>query len=263
MTKTPSSEVYSKEYFLSDRCDGYKEFLNNKSLSYIKKKQLKILSPKEGEMILDIGCGRGEVLYNCEEKGAVVFGIDYSKDALEISKETLSNVKKSCLCCSLASPIPFKSDMFDKILIGDVIEHLTPEDTENCIKEISRILKKDGFVLIHTSPNIYFKKIVLPLMEYFLGIIGKKNLLGEISRHIAQDNVHINEYNPFRFKKLVKSSTLRFNMWLDKDILREGESRFTQEFVKSPFTRLISKVLSMKPFIYIFSNDFWAKGIKD
>src|SRR3989338_9315460 len=100
MTKTPSSEVYSKEYFLSDRCDGYKEFLNNKSLSYIKKKQLKLLNPKEGDRILDIGCGRSEVLYHCAKQGAAVFGLDYSKDALEISKTTLDGINKAYLCCS-------------------------------------------------------------------------------------------------------------------------------------------------------------------
>jgi len=263
MTKTPSSKIYSKEYFLSDCCDGYKEFLNNKSLSYIKKKQLKLLNPKEGDRILDIGCGRSEVLYHCAKNGAIVFGIDYSKDALEISRETLRGEKRAYLCCSCASPMPFKAEKFDKILIGDVIEHLTPEETENCITELSRILKKGGFVLIHTSPNAYFKKFIFPTLKFFFALIGKSNLLKEIHTHILMDKVHINEYSPFRFKRLVKSSGLKFNVWLDKDLLREGESRFTQELAKSPFIKLVSRILALKPFIYIFSNDLWAKGIKE
>ncbi len=263
MKKAPSSEVYSKEYFLSDRCDGYKEFLNNKDLSYIKKKQLKLLAPQKGDMILDIGCGRGEVLYHCAKNQAVVFGIDYSKDALKISRTTLEEAGKAYLCCSLASPLPFKSEIFDKIIIGDVIEHLTPEDTENCIMELSRILKKNGFALVHTSPNVYFRKIVLPILEFVLGIIGRKNLLDEMRQHLAKDKVHINEYSPFRFKKLLSNSDIKFTIWLDRDILREGESRFTSELAKSPLIRFISKILSKKPFIYFFSNDFWAKGVKE
>ena len=184
-------------------------------------------------------------------------------DALEISKETLKDEKGSFLCCSYASPMPFKPEQFDKILIGDVIEHLTPEESEKCVEEIGKILKKGGYVLIHTSPNVYFKKIVFPFLEFLFGLIGRSDSLNDIRLHIAQDNVHINEYSPFRFKRLVKSSGLKFNVWLDKDILREGESRFTQDFAKFSFIRLISKILALRPFIYIFSNDLWAKGVKE
>jgi len=260
--KSPSSEIYSREYFMSDRCDGYNDFIKNKGLSYIKKKQLKLIAPKEGDRILDIGCGRSEVLYHCAKQGATVFGLDYSKDALDISKTTLDGIKKTYLCCSCASPMPFKPEQFDKILVGDVIEHLTPEESEKCVEEIGKILKKGGYVLIHTSPNVYFKKIIFPLLEFLFGLIGRSDSLNDIRLHIAQDNVHINEYSPFRFKKLIKSSGLESKVWIDKDILREGESRFTQGIAKSPLLKFISKVLALRPFIYLFSNDFWAIGKK-
>jgi ubiquinone/menaquinone biosynthesis C-methylase UbiE len=49
--------------------------------------------------------------------------------------------------------LPFKSKKFDRILIGDLLEHLL--DPESCLKEVNRILKNQGFVVI-TVPNLGF-----------------------------------------------------------------------------------------------------------
>lgn len=45
-----------------------------------------LLNPKEGEVILDVGCGDGELTLKFQEKGCSVVGIDYSPSMIESAK---------------------------------------------------------------------------------------------------------------------------------------------------------------------------------
>src|ERR1035437_147901 len=79
-------KVYTKKYYLSD-CTGFSEF---------KKSFGKILEPRFIELIkyfriepdikvLDIGCGRGEMVFYAAHEGASAVGIDYSKQAIQLA----------------------------------------------------------------------------------------------------------------------------------------------------------------------------------
>ena len=45
-----------------------------------------LLDPKSGELILDLGCGSGQLTAKISESGATVIGIDGSKDMIQASK---------------------------------------------------------------------------------------------------------------------------------------------------------------------------------
>ena len=55
-----SAKVYNEQYFESDRCEGYAEYISNK-LSYIKQIEIDLLELKKNDIILDVGCGRGDI----------------------------------------------------------------------------------------------------------------------------------------------------------------------------------------------------------
>lgn len=108
-------------------------------VSSILKKSLK----GKGNKILDVGCGTGKNL-EAFSKFGVVFGIDNSSDAISFCKKRgfKDVVKKSI------EKMPYKPGSFDAITALDVLEHV---DDSRVLKEIRRILKKDG-VLIITVP---------------------------------------------------------------------------------------------------------------
>src|SRR5574340_793058 len=88
----PSSE-YSADYYYS-ACGGYREFNNHKGVVVPKRFQIPLLLAglKPGDKILDVGCGRGEILYQSAKAGALAYGFDYSIAALKISSENLINI---------------------------------------------------------------------------------------------------------------------------------------------------------------------------
>lgn len=112
------------------------------------KQKLKLVNRESGKKagsILDIGCGTGEFLNTMKEAKWQVNGLEPDPDAREFArKEYGIQVGPSEDISSLAS------DSADVISMWHVIEHV--HELDNYLEEISRILKKDGLLLI-AVPN--------------------------------------------------------------------------------------------------------------
>lgn len=107
-------------------------------------KELKNLNWKKGK-ILDIGCG------NCRNllqfKNMDCHGIDFSKEMLKQAKKfTEKNNFKVKLKLANMEKIPYDDNYFDYVLAIAVLHHL--KNPELGVKEISRVLKKDGEAFI-------------------------------------------------------------------------------------------------------------------
>ncbi|MBU2639905.1 MAG: class I SAM-dependent methyltransferase [Nanoarchaeota archaeon] len=100
---------------------------------------------EEKGKLLDVGCSTGIFLDVAKERFDV-YGVELSKWAYEKAKKITKNVWNNEL-----KKCKFKNDFFDVVVMWDLIEHLTDPNKE--LKEINRILKKDGKLIIST-PNI-------------------------------------------------------------------------------------------------------------
>ena len=58
------------------------------------------------------------------------------------------------LVCGSAENLPFKSNLFDVVTLFEVIEHIPPNQVHLVVREIFRVLKKGGKVIL-TTPNPY------------------------------------------------------------------------------------------------------------
>ncbi len=144
--KTPDSKLYSKEYFLStEGIDYFKKGLISPKFEHA----VNIAKLKSGMKILDIGCGRGDIVLACARKNIYSFGIDYAHDAIEIAKAAKQSLPDNLASLfsvhqASADTLPFKESTFDKIFFMDVAEHLSSSDLLQCFKECEKILKEDG-----------------------------------------------------------------------------------------------------------------------
>jgi ubiquinone/menaquinone biosynthesis C-methylase UbiE len=97
----------------------------------------------KGKKVLDVGSGMGSFL-KYDRKNFI--GIDINDEALEYCKKEGLNVKKATV-----TKLPFKDASFDAVNCSQVIEHLTPEDAYQMMREIARILKPGGKLALSTE----------------------------------------------------------------------------------------------------------------
>lgn len=119
-----------------------------------------------GERVLDYGCGRG-FLINCLIASGVknVSGCDFSVDSvLFVNKNFLG--KNGFVECRQIEKLPtsFEDNSFDTIFFLETIEHLLPEVFEPTLKELHRLLKPNGTLVVTTphNENIDSMKVVCP-----------------------------------------------------------------------------------------------------
>lgn len=99
-------------------------------------------------MVLDVGCGNGTTaLCIAERFGCKVIGIDLSgvriKNALERLKEQPEDIQEKVqFIKSSATTLPFENNFFSSVLSQSSLYHV--HDKEKALKEIYRVLKKDG-----------------------------------------------------------------------------------------------------------------------
>ena len=98
---------------------------------------------------LDLGCGDGELTL----KVAQAIGTD-SIHAVDIVADNVSRARARGIEAhqsELNQDLPFADGAFDAVNASDIIEHLSHTDT--FLREIHRVLRSDGYVVIMT-PNL-------------------------------------------------------------------------------------------------------------
>ena len=259
------SEAYSKEYLLGRHTEGYEEFIKG-SLSLIKRKQIEMLDLREGLSVLEIGYGRGELLYHMARSGVKVTGIDHAPAAFEIAKETLREFRDDAdIRIADCRDLPFPDNSFDRIMAGDVIEHLTIPSGYRMLQEAKRVLKPGGFFLLHTSPNSAFVKIIYPiLVRPILNLINKE-AISRFEDHLAvARKMHVYEYNMLSLRRILKKAGMNnATVWMDPDLLRSSNSEYSREFSGNFIVDLGGSLGKFTLFRFFFGNDLYAKYIKE
>jgi len=129
---------------------------------------------KEGEKILDIGCGNGRLL-KFFHKNIRYFGVDFSENLIEIAK---GKYPQANFLVANVLNLPFKDNFFDKVFSIATLHHIPSEKFRLlALKEIKRVLK-DGGELILTVWNLrgQIKYMPLILKNNLLKIFSKTKL---------------------------------------------------------------------------------------
>jgi SAM-dependent methyltransferase len=100
-------------------------------------------------LVLDVGCGPGDLFMNLPSDYKDLYGIDLRKfDVYRASKW----IERGNFCIADGRYIPYKSGTFDQVVCTEVLEHL-PVDMGDCIiDECFRVLKPSGRALF-SIPN--------------------------------------------------------------------------------------------------------------
>lgn len=258
------SELYDREYFLSNYCEGASEFLTDRGVSALKALQIDRLAIQPGMSVLDAGCGRGEVLLACARLGAGVAGIDYSQAAVEISRETLAPIDGADIRQGSVDALPWPDASFDRILCGDVIEHLDPDQALIALQEFRRVLAPGGMLLVHTSPNRLFRRFTWPVARPLLRLTGFRANADALDFWLAEAlRFHVNEQTVHSLRRVLRAAGFDgARVWLDPNVIRDGAHHLTTGLDTSPFAALAGRLAALRPFRLFLSNDLYAVAIK-
>ena len=253
-------EIYDREYFLSETCEGADEFHAGKGLSKIKARQVAHLRPGPGVRVLDAGCGRGEVLLACARAGASVAGIDYAEAAVEITRDTLDGITGADVRQGEISRLPWPDASFDRVLSGDVIEHLDPEAGEAMLAEARRVLAPGGWLVLHTAPNLLFLKLTWPVARWPLIAAGHGAAVGRLESWVAASKrYHVNEQSLHGLRRSLKRAGFADpTVWIDANIVRDGSHHTTAGLENSWMIRAGQRAAGMRPVRLLAGNDLWA-----
>lgn len=130
-----------------------------------KLKLIKRLVPEESNLkVLDFGCGKGAFINDILSINPTlkITGADVSKTAITFARKKFLRQKFYLL--AEGEKLPFKNNSFDYILALDVLLHVY--DTELIFKELARVLKPGGRLLITLPYYGLLKNIVIALIGF-------------------------------------------------------------------------------------------------
>ena len=255
-------ERYDEAYFLGS-CEGYSEFIVSEGMHLSRRlsQAFEVADVAPGMRVLDIGCGRGEVLRHCARLGAQAYGVDYAPVALRMARGLAMAGEKEQSTMGVyqanAKLLPFSSASFDRVLMFDIVEHLYPWELDRALAEARRVLRPDGRLIIHTAPNVWYDRYAYPLVRLVRTLMGQGVSYPKDPRAIIPDNldVHVNEQSALSLRRVLRRAGFRAQVWLGTppQNRREGWVLRTARYI----------LFNWPPFCWFFEREVFAVARAD
>lgn len=175
----------------------YQKGVKNNMLQYIWHRRKidiakKILSSLNFKNCLDVGCASGYMISEIQKEfpAAEYTGIDIYAKAIKHARKIYPNIK---FRIASASYIPFPDNFFELILFYETIEHV--EDPEKCLREIGRVLKKNGTLILTMDSGSFLFRAIWFIWEKSYGKIWQ--------------GAHLHPFHHKQLEKLIKKARFK------------------------------------------------------
>jgi len=143
---------FDKEFFDGDRKNGYGGYYyNSKFWTEVVKDLNNFYKLKNGSKILDIGCGKGFMLFDFMKLNPnfVLEGIDISNYAIT---NAVPEVKKF-LKVGDAKNLPYEDNSFDLVISINTTHNLEINQCKKALSEMQRVSRKDKYLIVDAYSN--------------------------------------------------------------------------------------------------------------
>ncbi|MCE2488550.1 MAG: class I SAM-dependent methyltransferase [Anaerolineae bacterium] len=250
---------YTEEYFRT-ACEGYDEFnaSEGEQLSRRLRAAFELAGVLPGMRVLDVGCGRGEILLHCAQPGAFACGVDYAPAALRLAQQVVTSLDpqtpgRIALGQANARQLPFANASFDRVMLFDVVEHLHPWELQAALLEVRRVLKPDGRLIVHTAPNVWYDRYAYPMVRLVRRLMGQGAQYPRDPRQFLVDvntHVHVNEQSLLSMRRVLRRAGFHGRVWLDSPPQQRDEGL--------PLTLLRRLAFDVPPFRWFFEREVFA-----
>src|SRR5262245_425194 len=118
--------------------------------------------------VVDVGCGAGTQSMVWAELGHGVHGLDVNQPLLKLARER-ATAGKMVIDFRLGSSteMPWANETMDVCLLLELLEHVT--DWQGCVRECSRILRRNGILVITTTNKLcpFQSEFNLPFYSWY------------------------------------------------------------------------------------------------
>jgi len=99
--------------------------------------------------LLEVGCGEGGNLFHLGRGNGLTVGLDYSMAKAAFASGVIPWAR---LVCGDAVRLPFRRNVFDRVLCRDLLHHLGGQEQLEAVKEMFRVCRPGGEVVV-IEPN--------------------------------------------------------------------------------------------------------------
>jgi SAM-dependent methyltransferase len=151
-----------------------------------------------GGLVLDVGCGTGQLGSAIASEGYDVFGVDLSASMVARARDR----GLVGTFAAVTTALPFEADSFDLALTVATLHHLeTPERVATTVQEMGRVVKHGGFVVLwdHNPANPYWPILMkrVPQDSGDERLVPLTELLGDIrGAGLVADRVFRSGFTP-------------------------------------------------------------------
>ncbi|MEI6746993.1 MAG: class I SAM-dependent methyltransferase [Methylococcaceae bacterium] len=101
---------------------------------------------KNDDRVLDVGSGTGNLSVRLERVGAIVVGIDYSAEGLELHHQ--KSPASELILVDVSKPLPFPDSSFDVVVSNNVLYAISRNKRAGVFREMYRVLKPCGRIVV-------------------------------------------------------------------------------------------------------------------
>lgn len=255
-----SPDVYTEEYYRK-WCAGFEEWTSSggAAVAGIYPGILRLAGFQPGEVLVDIGTGRGEMLAVAVEMGASrAIGIEYAPAAVEMAEQTLDVHKvrdKAEVMLADARSVPVHDGSADLVTMVDVVEHLADAELKRSLEEARRMLRPRGRLFVHTMPNRLIYDVTYKVQRLFRAS-RRRGWPKDPRLHHYEHVMHVNEQTEASLRRYLQGAgfdpvRVRLGEWIYTDFVPDASGR-----------RLYHRLAKFGPTKRFGAADLFGEGTK-